>query len=80
MECLAFVYMIKKKIDFFSKYKNEMPKKYISGENFCYLGKNYRLKVIEANEECVKLQRGYLQLFVKDKNNTKQKRVDRLLV
>lgn len=37
-----------------------------SGENFCYLGRNYRLKVIESKSEGVKLQRGYLQVFVKN--------------
>jgi predicted metal-dependent hydrolase len=74
-------YVLKKRADWIAKkkayfelYKNKISKEYVSGENFCYLGKNYRLKVIEANEECVKLQRGYLQLFVKDKNNTKRKR------
>ena len=74
-------YVLKKRADWIAKkkayfelYKNKNEKEYVSGENFCYLGKNYRLKVIEANEECVKLQRGYIRLFVKDKNNTKRKR------
>jgi len=74
-------YVLKKRADWIAKkkayfelHKNEKEKEYVSGENFCYLGKNYRLKVIEANEECVKLQRGYIQLFVKDKLNTKRKK------
>jgi len=40
---------------------------YVSGENIRYLGRNYRLEVIESTEEGVKLQRGRLQLFVRDK-------------
>jgi len=58
---------IEKKIAFFDAHRDEDKKEYVSGENFCYLGRNYRLKVIEAKElEEVKLQRGYLQVFVKD--------------
>ena len=32
----------------------------VSGENFKYLDKNYRLKIIEANEEYVRLFIGYM--------------------
>ena len=73
-------YVLKKRADWIAKkkayfelHKHKNEKEYVSGENFRYLGKNYRLKVIEANEECVKLQRGYIQLFVKDKHNKKKK-------
>jgi predicted metal-dependent hydrolase len=65
---------IAKKKAYFELHKIKISKEYVSGENFCYLGKNYRLKVIESNKECVKLQRGYLQLFVKDKQDTKRKK------
>lgn len=65
---------IDKKIAFFKKRQQIVPKEYVSGENFCYLGRNYRLKVIESSrEEGVKLQRGYLQVFVKDTANYKKK-------
>ena len=64
---------IKKKINFFKKYQPAVTKEYVSGENFAYLGRNYRLKVIESQIEGVKLQRGYLQVFVKDKNNLARK-------
>ena len=51
----------------------EYKKEYVSGENFRYLGRNYRLKVIESKEEGVKLQRGYIQVFVKDTMNYDKK-------
>jgi len=50
---------------------------YVSGENIRYLGRNYRLKVIAANDERVSLQRGQLRLFVRD---TRAKRIKKALV
>jgi len=67
---------IANKIDFFSKYNVAVAKEYVSGENFIYLGRNYRLKVVESHDEAVKLQRGYLQVFVRDKKSyTRKKRL-----
>ncbi len=65
---------IAKKIDFFNAYRDMSAKEYVSGENFRYLGRNYRLKVIEDREEGVKLQRGYLQLFVKKREDVVRKK------
>jgi len=64
---------IEKKIAFFNAHRVEYKKEYVSGENFRYLGRNYRLKVIESKEEGVKLQRGYIQVFVKDTMNYDKK-------
>jgi predicted metal-dependent hydrolase len=47
---------------------------YVSGENIRYLGRNYRLKVIASDDERVSLQRGILQLFVKDPKATRIKK------
>ena len=65
---------IEQKVAFFKAHQPPQPKEYVSGENFCYLGRNYRLKVIESDEELVKLQRGYLQVFVKHREDYEQKR------
>ncbi|MDO4874743.1 MAG: SprT family zinc-dependent metalloprotease [Campylobacter sp.] len=57
---------------FFASFKT--PKKeYVSGEDFKYLGRSYRLKVVQSKEERVKLQCGYLELFVKDESDIKRK-------
>jgi len=65
---------IGKKIAFYQKnYKPQM-KEYVSGENVKYLGRNYRLKVIQSDRECVKLQCGYIQIFIKDKDNFERKK------
>lgn len=62
-------------------FKDVQPEKnndklYLSGESFKYLGKQYRLKVMEVNTmESVKYFQGYLYLSVKDKNNYKRKKV-----
>ena len=65
---------IDKKIAFFDAHRDIHVKEYVSGENFRYLGRNYRLKVIECRDlEVVKLQRGYLQVFVKDTANYEKK-------
>ena len=48
-------------------------KEMVSGESFKYFGKNYRLKVIEASQESVRLYRGYIEIFIKDKENTIRK-------
>lgn len=65
---------IDKKIAFFDAHREVGEKEYVSGENFTYLGRNYRLKVIESKDEGVKLQRGYLQVFVKDTENIEKKK------
>ena len=64
---------IAQKRAFFASFKTPQ-KEYVSGEDFKYLGRSYRLKVVQSKEEHVKLQCGYLGLFVKDKSDIKRKR------
>ena len=58
---------------FNENYEKPKEKEMVSGESFNHLGKSYRLKVIESNEEYVRLYRGYIEIYVKDKNNTLKK-------
>lgn len=52
---------ISKQKQYFSEnYKQPQIKKYISGETFKYLGKQYRLKLIRSDNNSVKLKQGYL--------------------
>jgi hypothetical protein len=73
---------VSKKADWIEKnlkyYKDHEPetehkKELVSGETLKYLGKQYRLKVVESEVEVVKYFRGYIYLNVKDKNNYKRK-------
>ena len=50
----------------------EPPRAYVSGESYRYLGRQYRLKVLEAEPPCVKQERSFIYVTVPDENNTKQ--------
>jgi len=45
------------------------PRKYVSGETHLYLGRQYRLKVVESNEPSVKLQGGNIVVVTRDKTD-----------
>ena len=48
------------------------PKEFVSGESFSYLGRNYRLKVVEGQYPAIKLYQGRFVVSVRDRatNNT----------
>jgi len=48
-------------------------REYVSGETFKYLGKQYRLRVIQEEEEKVKYFRGFIYLYVKNTENVNRK-------
>lgn len=50
------------------------PRLYISGETHRYLGRQYRLKVVEGSSESVRLTRGWLSICLADKNDTERVR------
>jgi predicted metal-dependent hydrolase len=58
---------------FEENYEEPKEKEMVSGESFKYLGKNYRLKIIEDKNESVRLYRGYIEIYVKGKDNIKRK-------
>lgn len=58
---------------FNDNYEKPQVKEMVSGESFKYLGKNYRLKVIETPKEGVRLYRGYIEVSTKNKGNTTRK-------
>ena len=66
---------ILKNIQFFEDVQPEVQseKEYVSGESFKYLGKQYRLRVEESEAEGVKYYRGFIYLYVKDKQDFKRK-------
>lgn len=57
------------------KMMTEIPKRYVSGENYTLLGRNLRLKVEEAKEETVYTDGIYIFLKVKDKHNFRRKEI-----
>jgi predicted metal-dependent hydrolase len=65
---------IEKRLDFFREYQRvENKKEFVSGENFRYLGDNYRLKVVENIRDEVRLENGFLVLYVQNKRDTELK-------
>ncbi len=46
------------------------PRQYVSGETHRYLGRQYRLKLVEDTKEGIKLGRGYLFVDARDKTDT----------
>lgn len=68
---------ILKQKDYFRGFLPTIPaRQYVSGETHYYLGRQYRLKVIQADAEKVKLKGQYIYVFVADK--TDRKRIESL--
>lgn len=56
-------FWIYKKLAEKAELRHEVPKKrYVNGEGFLYLGRSYRLKLVESQEEPLKLVNGRFQL------------------
>ncbi len=59
---------IEKQLTFFKQFHTTAsPKKYVSGESFLYLGRQYKLIVRKASENRVSLQQGRLHLYTTGK-------------
>lgn len=62
---------IERQKDFFLSFRPKTPpRRYIAGETHLYLGKQYRLKIVEGETEFVKMARGYITVSTKEKANT----------
>lgn len=62
-----------KQQSFFLSFQPKTPKrKYISGETHLYLGRQYRLQIIIAKEESVKLKGKYIEVTANDKSRAKE--------
>jgi len=54
---------LEKQLQYFKKYQAiKYKKEYISGENFLYLGRQYKLIVKQGKQPCVKLSKGIIQI------------------
>lgn len=66
---------ILKQQDFFRNYlPAPRPPKYVSGETHRFLGKQFRLKVYQAEIESVKLKGGYIEVAIRDKTDNQMVR------
>ncbi len=63
-------WILRKQAEFAALPPRQPSRRYVSGESFWYLGRQYRLKVIEGEREWVKLARGYLEVTTPNKTNT----------
>ncbi|OGH56406.1 MAG: hypothetical protein A3G34_01810 [Candidatus Lindowbacteria bacterium RIFCSPLOWO2_12_FULL_62_27] len=62
--------------DFFRTFLPKMPpKQYVSGESHRYLGRQYRLKIVKAADERVKLDGKYLKVFTKNSGDRTRTRL-----
>jgi predicted metal-dependent hydrolase len=64
---------ILKQRNYFSQFLPEQPpRQFISGETHLYLGRQYRLKVVEGADESVKLKGGWIHIQVKRKDDAQR--------
>ncbi len=68
-----------KQINHFERFHPiQPPRRYVSGETHIYLARQYRLKIIKANSESVKLKGRYLKVHTDDRND--RKKIERLVL
>lgn len=64
---------ILKQQDRFKKFlPSTPPRRYVGGETHYYLGKQYRLRIIQAEKEEVKLKGGFISVWAKERKDSKR--------
>ena len=62
---------IAKRLDDYARYSPDLPpREYVSGETHRYLGRQYRLKVVDGEPESVSLEGPFLWVSVRDRAST----------
>lgn len=64
-------WILKQQSYFLSFEPKTPPRKYVNGETHLYLGRQYRLKIIDSQEEKVKMMRGYIEVHTPDRGKAK---------
>lgn len=54
---------------FLAYYPKQLPKKFISGETHLYLGRQYRLKVVQSTEDSVRLYGRFITILCRNKED-----------
>ncbi|MBK8798555.1 MAG: M48 family metallopeptidase [Anaerolineales bacterium] len=63
-------WILRKQAEFAVAPSQPPPRRYVSGENFAHLGRQYRLSVTEGEREWVKLTRTHLEVITPNKADT----------
>lgn len=69
-------WIIKQQSYFLSFHPKTPKRKYISGETHLYIGRQYRLKIINSNLEAVKLKSGFFEIHTENKTKAKKLLLD----
>ncbi|MBA3647457.1 MAG: M48 family metallopeptidase [Chitinophagales bacterium] len=65
-------WIIKQQSYFLSFHPLTPPRRYVGGETHLYLGRQYRLKLVESKKEEVKMKGAFIFVYTKKKENKKQ--------
>lgn len=58
-----------KQLEYFKQFQNKQEQSYISGSNVLYLGRQYMLKIVQADSDYVSFSKNRFYLYTKEFNN-----------